>query len=155
MRKGGITIQKESDKIEYVPVVTSVITSSGSLSCKGIIDLVGPHMGERNEDYKLRKAICNCLDICAKAGFKSISIPAIPAISTKIFGFPKEIYKYISSEELYYLTRDGTPSTKINLIEFCFVNNVTLDFFDREFSNIKRKMDYIFFLGKVRTCSIL
>ena len=89
-----------------------------------------------------------------KGRFKSISIPVIPAISTKIFGFPKEICKYISSEELYYLTRDGTASTKIDLIEFCFIDNVALDFFDREFSNIKRKKDYIFFLGKVRTCSI-
>ena len=70
MRKGGITIQKESEKIEYVLVVTSVITSSSSLPCKGIMHMVGPRMGEGNEDYKLRKAICNCLVICAKAGLK-------------------------------------------------------------------------------------
>lgn len=85
--RGGITIQEESEKIGFVPVGTSVITGSGLLPFKGIIHTVGPRMGEGNEDEKLRKAICSCLELCAKVYFKSVSIPAI---STGIFGFPKE-----------------------------------------------------------------
>jgi O-acetyl-ADP-ribose deacetylase (regulator of RNase III) len=143
VKRGGITIQEESDKIGFVPVGTSVVTSSGALPCKGIIHTVGPRMGEGNEDDKLRKAICSCLDICSKSGFKSISIPAI---STGIFGFPKEkCAKILVREAFDYLMRISTASAKINLVEFCVIDSVTLEYFDREFSNIKSKTDYILF----------
>lgn len=41
LRKGGEIIQQESDKIGYVPVGSSVITTSGSLPCKAVIHTVG------------------------------------------------------------------------------------------------------------------
>lgn len=139
VRKGGKTIQEESDRIGFTTVGTAVITGSGTLPCKGIIHTVGPQMGEGNEDAKLRQAIYSSLDLCLSTGFKSISIPAI---STGIFGFPKErCAKILVREAFEYLTRLKTARTKINLIEFCVIENDTLGYFDREFSMIKNKTD--------------
>lgn len=44
VKKGGIIIQIESDKIGFVPVGHSVITTSGNLPCSAIIHTVGPRM---------------------------------------------------------------------------------------------------------------
>ena len=87
VRKGGSIIQEESDKIGFVQVGSSTITSSGILPCKAIIHTVGPRMGEGNENEKLNKAINSCLKPGLRKGFESISIPAI---SSGIFGFPKD-----------------------------------------------------------------
>ena len=64
VRKGGNIIQEESDKIVFVQVGSSTITSSGILPCKSIIHTVGPRMGEGNENEKLSKAINSCLELC-------------------------------------------------------------------------------------------
>src|SRR5690349_16905007 len=68
VRKGGNIIQQESKEIGFVPVGSSVITSSGNLSCKAVIHTVGPRMGEGNEDEKLRKAINSCLELGLQNG---------------------------------------------------------------------------------------
>jgi O-acetyl-ADP-ribose deacetylase len=77
LRKGGKIIQTESDKIGFVPVGSSVITTSGELPCKAIIHTVGPKMGEGNEDFKLSKSIHSSLSLASDNNYKSISIPAI------------------------------------------------------------------------------
>jgi len=87
VRKGGSIIQQESDKIGYVQVGSAVITTSGKLPCNAVIHTVGPRMGEGNEDSKLRKAVQSSLKLASDQGFKSISMPAI---SSGIFGFPKD-----------------------------------------------------------------
>jgi O-acetyl-ADP-ribose deacetylase len=90
VRKGGVIIQEESDKIVartgFVPVL-AVITTAGKLPCKAVIHTVGPRMGEGNEDSKLRKAVRSSLLLASEKGFRSISMPAI---SSGIFGFPKD-----------------------------------------------------------------
>jgi O-acetyl-ADP-ribose deacetylase (regulator of RNase III) len=48
---------------------------------------MGPQMGEGNEDEKLSNAINSCLVLATQKAFKSISIPAI---SSGIFGYPKD-----------------------------------------------------------------
>ena len=68
LRKGGGIIQEESDKIGFVQVGSSTITSSGILPCKAIIHTVGPRLGEGNEDGKLNKAINSCLELCVQKG---------------------------------------------------------------------------------------
>jgi O-acetyl-ADP-ribose deacetylase len=87
VRKGGKIIQEESTRIGFVKVGKSVITSSGNLPCNAVIHTVGPQMGEGNEDEKLSNAINSCLELATQKAFKSISIPAI---SSGIFGFPKD-----------------------------------------------------------------
>jgi O-acetyl-ADP-ribose deacetylase (regulator of RNase III) len=87
VRKGRNIIQIESDKKGFVPVGSSVLTTSGKLPCNAIIHTVGPKMGEGNEDFKLSKSINSSLSLASEKGYTSISIPAI---SSGIFGFPKD-----------------------------------------------------------------
>jgi O-acetyl-ADP-ribose deacetylase (regulator of RNase III) len=63
VRKGGNIIQIESDKIGFVPVGSSALTTSGKLPCNAIIHTVGPKMDEGNEDFKLSKSINSSLSI--------------------------------------------------------------------------------------------
>ena len=65
VRRGGKSIQEESDKIGYVPVGSAAITMGGNLNARFIIHAVGPQMGEGNEDEKLRNATLNSLRLAA------------------------------------------------------------------------------------------
>ncbi len=87
VRKGGKIIQEESNKIGYVPVGKAAITGAGNLKAKYVIHAVGPRWGEGNEERKLESAVESALLIAIERGIKSVSLPAI---STGIFGFPKE-----------------------------------------------------------------
>jgi O-acetyl-ADP-ribose deacetylase (regulator of RNase III) len=92
VRKGGITIQQESDVWVKawggeVNVGSAVITSGGNLPAKYVIHAVGPRMGEGDEDEKLRKATISSLQTAEHRNLKSI---AFPAISTGIFGYPMD-----------------------------------------------------------------
>lgn len=90
-QRGGPIVQKQSyeiiDKIGILPTGKAVITDSGNLPCKYIIHTVGPRMGEGAEDIKLRKAVWSSLTLAELYNLVSISLPAI---SSGIFGFPKD-----------------------------------------------------------------
>jgi O-acetyl-ADP-ribose deacetylase (regulator of RNase III) len=89
--KGGRQIQLESDEwIEkFGPVEhdTPAYTGGGNLPSRYVIHAVGPVWGEGKEDKKLGEAISGSLKLGDQLQIKTI---AFPAISTGIFGFPKE-----------------------------------------------------------------
>ncbi|MBV9179065.1 MAG: macro domain-containing protein [Nitrososphaeraceae archaeon] len=129
VRKGGYIIQQESSKIGFVPVGSAVITTAGKLPCRAVIHAVGPRMGQGNEDNKLRKAVQSCLILATEKGFKSISMPAI---SSGIFGFPKDrCAKILLEESKTFL--ESNKKTSIQLIEFCIFDDETLGYFKSEF----------------------
>jgi O-acetyl-ADP-ribose deacetylase (regulator of RNase III) len=132
VRKGGKIIQTESDKIGFVPVGSSVITTSGELSCEAIIHTVGPRMGEGNEDLKLSKSIHSSLSLASDNSYKSISIPAI---SSGIFGFPKDrCANILLDESIKFLE---IKNTTLETIEFCIIDDETLFHFKTEFTKLK------------------
>jgi O-acetyl-ADP-ribose deacetylase len=134
VRKGGRVIQTESDKIGFVPVGLSVITLSGNLPCKAIIHTVGPKMGEGNEDFKLSKSIQSCLSLASDNSYKSISIPAI---SSGIFGFPKDRCANILLDECIKFLQNN--NTFLNTIEFCIIDDQTLNHFRMKFKKLKKE----------------
>jgi O-acetyl-ADP-ribose deacetylase (regulator of RNase III) len=135
VRKGGQIIQDESDKIGYVLVGNAVITTAGKLPCKAVIHAVGPRNGEGKENEKLRLAINNVLNLAQQYGFKSISIPAI---STGLFGFPKDkCAKILIEESLKFSKNQRSPPNSPEIIEFCIYDDKTLDQFKKEFNEIK------------------
>ena len=91
LRRGGPAIQRESDAWvqTHGPVshAAPAWTSGGNLACRIVIHAVGPVWGDGNEDAKLASAISGSLRLADELGLASI---AFPAISTGIFGFPKE-----------------------------------------------------------------
>lgn len=90
-RAGGPTIQAESDAwIQKNGLVTHqapALTTAGDLPCKHVIHAVGPIWGEGNEPQKLATAVGSALQLADQWGFRSL---ALPAISTGIYGFPKD-----------------------------------------------------------------
>lgn len=132
VRKGGHVIQEESDRIGFVPVGQVAITGAGTLPCKYVIHAVGPRMGEGEEDNKLKNAILNSLKLASGKGLKSISIPAI---SSGIFGFPKDrCAEILVSEASNYIKEN--PKTSLEIVEFCIYDDTTLEHFKREFDRL-------------------
>jgi O-acetyl-ADP-ribose deacetylase len=112
-----------------------VITSAGKLPCKAVIHTVGPRMGKGVEDNKLLRAVQSTLALAAEKGFKSISMPAI---SSGIFGFPKDkCAKILVEESERFLEQYNNKTCSIDIIEFCIFDNETLDCFKTEFANVK------------------
>jgi O-acetyl-ADP-ribose deacetylase (regulator of RNase III) len=113
-RGGGPEIQAQSNAWvrEHGPVshAEPAYTTGGRLPCRYVIHAVGPVWGEGDEDNKLKAAISGSLRLADHLELSSI---AFPAISTGIFGFPKErAAGIILSAIRDYLTHNPTSSLK-------------------------------------------
>jgi putative ATPase len=90
-RKGGPTVQEESRRWvrEHgeVPTGGAAITGAGRLPARHVIHAVGPVWGTGDEDAKLAAAVRSALTLARDRGLSTVSLPAI---SSGIFGFPKE-----------------------------------------------------------------
>jgi O-acetyl-ADP-ribose deacetylase (regulator of RNase III) len=133
VRKGGQIIQEESDRIGFVAVGNAAVTAAGKLPAKFVIHAVGPRMGEGDEDNKLGSAVRSSLLLASQKGLKSISIPAI---SSGIFGFPKDRCAMILIREAIHYIEENQGSS-LELIEFCIYDDATLAYFKKEFDKIK------------------
>jgi O-acetyl-ADP-ribose deacetylase len=125
-RKGGLAIQKESEawvhKNGTVSHSKPAWTSGGNLAAKYVIHAVGPVWGDGDEDAKLAAAIQGSLEVAETLNCSSISFPAI---STGIFGFPKEraagvIFSAI--ENYFLLRRSGIRLVKLVLFDESAIN---------------------------------
>jgi putative ATPase len=91
VRRGGEVIQRESDAwVRTHGTVThaeSAWTSGGNLPCHYVIHAVGPVWGDGEEDAKLTAAVTGSMKAAERLSLSSI---AMPALSTGIFGFPKQ-----------------------------------------------------------------
>jgi O-acetyl-ADP-ribose deacetylase (regulator of RNase III) len=90
-------------------------------------------MGEGNEVTKLRAAIRNSLELASDMKFKSISLPAI---SSGIFGFPKDkCVEILVKEAKNFLVNNNI--TSLEIVEFCSIDDETVDYIKREFTKAK------------------
>jgi len=118
-RAGGETIQRESNAWvqEHGPVshADPAYTSGGEMPCNYVIHAVGPVWGDGDEDAKLADAVTGSLRVATDLGLATVTLPAI---STGIFGFPKErAAKIIFSSIETYLTQNiDSPLTTVRLI---------------------------------------
>jgi O-acetyl-ADP-ribose deacetylase (regulator of RNase III) len=136
VRKGGYEIQKESDEIVKkfgpVPVGKAVYTKAGKLKAKYVIHTVGPLWGEGNEEEKLRSAVRSSLEVAEKLGVKSV---ALPAISTGIFGYPKEEGTKVILEEVvkFLKEREDSPLKEVHLTN---IDRETAELFVEHLNNL-------------------
>ena len=132
-RKGGPKIQEECNKIGGTHVGGAVITTGGNLKAKHVIHAVGPRLGEGHEDEKLKDATLNSLILADKNNLKSM---AFPAISTGIFGFPKDRCATIMlSTTIAYL--EGP--TKLEKVIYCLYDQDTLEIFKNTLQSLTHK----------------
>jgi O-acetyl-ADP-ribose deacetylase len=130
-RKGGPTIQQESDTWvrQHGPVshAQPAVTSGGNLPCRYVIHAVGPVWGEGDEDRKLAEAVSGSLQVADRLGLASI---VLPALSTGIFGFPKERAAGImfSAIERYFA---GHNDSRVSRVLIVLYDQPTLDAFTK------------------------
>jgi len=129
-RKGGPKIQEECNRIGGTHVGGAVITTGGNLAAKYVIHAVGPRHGEEHEDAKLKDATLNSLILADQNHLKNI---AFPAISTGIFGFPKDRCATIMlSTTIAYL--EGP--TKLEKVVYCLYDQKTFEIFKRTLQSL-------------------
>jgi putative ATPase len=126
VRSGGDVIQDESDKwIKQYGLVSHTHpawTSGGALPAKYIIHAVGPVWGDGDEDKKLADAVTGSLRVADELKLLSI---AMPAISTGIFGFPKERAAGIIFSAIKNFFSDNQNST-LKVIRIVLFDDATI-----------------------------
>ena len=134
--KGGPTIQEECNRIGGAPVGGAAITTGGDLKARYVIHAVGPRMGEGDEDRKLADATRNSLKL---ANEKSLASIIFPAISTGIFGFPKD-----RCARIMLTTAAETfkkEDTSLEEVAFCLWGEETLQIFQNEAEELFQSAD--------------
>ena len=129
VRAGGEVIQEESSRIVEergpVPVGRAIYTTGGNLKADFVIHAVGPVWGEGDEERKLRSAVRSALEIASQLGVTSVSIPAI---STGIFGYPKEEgVRVIVDESLKFFKEN--PNSSVREVRFVALDPLTANLF--------------------------
>jgi|SRR5215216_4444936 len=118
-KQGGPVIQKESDAWVLnhgrVSHASPAWTSGGNLPAKYVIHAVGPVWGDGDEDNKLQAAVTGSLRVAEKLKCSSV---ALPAISTGIYGFPKDRAAGIifSAMEKYFMEHSSSGVKTVKLV---------------------------------------
>ena len=130
-RAGGSLIHNECKKIrkekypDGLPAGKVVYTSAGMLPAQYVIHTVGPVWfgGKRKEPELLRNAYVNSLSVAKELGVKCI---AFPAISTGVYGYPKEeAAKIVYNTVEEFIHKNDVPE-KVYLV---FFNKMDADIF--------------------------
>ena len=129
LRRGGPAIQRESDAWvrAHGPVshAAPAWTSGGDLPCRFVIHAVGPVWGDGDEHAKLAAAVSGSLSVADELKLASM---AFPAISTGIFGFPKERAANVMLNSIQeYLTEP----TGIKLVRLVLYDPSTINAFEK------------------------
>lgn len=133
-KKGGAAIQSESDEWirRHGPVSHSrpAWTSGGLLPAKFVIHAVGPVWGDGDEDNKLEQAVMGSLRLADELKCSSI---ALPAISTGIFGFPKDRAAGIifSAMEKYF----ENNQSNLKVVKLVLFDQATVDVFIKSWND--------------------
>jgi len=105
---------------------TPALTSGGSMPARFVIHAVGPIWGDGDEQSKLAITISSALRLASNTHLASI---AFPAISTGIYGFPKDLAAPIFFNSIQsFITKSASPSS-IKLVKIVLYDQPTLDVF--------------------------
>ena len=139
VRKGGRQIQEESNRLikRYgtLDVGGAVYTSGGSLSCRYVIHTVGPEWYRHGKDmsrFLLRQACIESLALAVKLNLSSI---ALTAISSGIFGMPKDTcaeVMFLAIEE--FSSSEGAKFSTLRDVRIVIIDEPTLSVFQKEFA---------------------
>jgi putative ATPase len=140
VRAGGYAIQEESNHWvrEHGPVHTGqvAVTHAGRLPGKFVIHAVGPvwQGGNHNEDELLRLAVWHSLLKAHELELTSISMPAI---SSGIYGFPKErCAEVLVKTAVDFCAR--LPDSKLQEVRFTNFDELTAGLFEEQIRRLGR-----------------
>jgi len=118
---GGPQILKECEEIrrtrfrEGLPTGEAVITSGGLLPARCVIHTVGPVKGRNGDRDTELLAACyrNSLALAVQHGLRTI---AFPAISTGVYGYPKEEAAVVASRAIQEFLKTDTTLHEVRLV---------------------------------------
>jgi O-acetyl-ADP-ribose deacetylase (regulator of RNase III) len=128
-QQGGPAIQQESDawvrEHGRVSHADPAWTSGGQLPAAYVIHAVGPVWGDGDEDSKLEAAVTGALRLADELKCSAL---ALPAISTGIYGFPKDRAATIifSAIESYFAANSSSGLKTVRLVLY---DQPTVDIF--------------------------
>lgn len=144
-RAGGASILAECRELrrtrypEGLPAGEAVATTAGNLPARYVIHTVGPVYGQQGgrEAELLSSCYRSALVIAAERGLASV---AFPAISTGVYGYPREEAAHVASEAVAkFLTREGAinhesdqPYSMPREVRFVFFSQPDADVFLRD-----------------------
>lgn len=136
VRRGGPQIQVESNawvrQHGPVPHDKPAYTLAGNLPCRYVIHAVGPIWGDGDEDNKLAAAVHGSLTLANQLSLASI---AFPAISTGIFGFPKERAAriIITNIQKYFINH---PTSSLHQVRITVIDQPTIEVFLKTWNSL-------------------
>lgn len=137
-RAGGTRILEECQEIrrtrfpQGLPTGEAVMTTGGQLPARHVIHTVGPIYGQHGGREAELLAACyqNSLALAARHSLASI---AFPAISTGVYGYPREEAAAVASQAIRKFLDDEDSAPQVRLIFFkpddmeAFVRNHRFD----------------------------
>jgi len=131
LRKGGQSIQDESDLLGTVPTGSAAMTGAGRLQARFVIHAVGPiwraNTPEAN-DTLLSSATVAALELARGHALRRI---AFPAISSGIFGFPKDRCAQVMVAAVLSWAGEH-PGDSPRDVRFTILDEVTVTIFEAE-----------------------
>jgi O-acetyl-ADP-ribose deacetylase len=137
VRKGGYVIQEESSRFGFLPVGEAVLTTGGALPSSFVIHAVGPRWGTGEEDIKLANAVTNSLRKAEDLRLRSITLPAI---STGVFGYPKDKCAKVMTETIVKYIKE-TKNSSIKEVRIIVLDDETLKIFKRVMKKVLKIKD--------------
>ena len=120
-RAGGPAILEECRAIrssrypEGLPSGEAVLTTAGRMVARHVIHTVGPVYGTVDAEAKLAKCYRSCLALAADHGLGTI---AFPAISTGVYGYPREEAAAVSSGAIQNRLDENPRIEQVRLVFF-------------------------------------
>jgi len=132
-RAGGPAILEECRRIRQahfpdgLPTGDAVITTGGNLKARHVIHTVGPIYGQHHgkEAQLLASCYVNSIALAAKHGLATI---AFPAISTGVYGYPKEEAKRVSMDAVMRALRGARLCSQIRTSSYLSIRYPTRAF---------------------------
>jgi O-acetyl-ADP-ribose deacetylase len=135
VRKGGMEIQYESDRLGKVKTGQAVVTGAGKLPCKWVIHAIGPvwpgNRTPEQSDALLTSATTQALDRAQELGCASV---AFPGISSGIFGFPKDRCARVMVDTAVAWI-GANQASSLREIRFTLIDDPTVAVFQKEFES--------------------
>ncbi|AEU38823.1 O-acetyl-ADP-ribose deacetylase [Granulicella mallensis] len=125
-RAAGTELVEACRKLHGCKTGDAKATPGFRLPARWIFHAVGPvwNGGEREEPEKLASCYRRCLELAREKGVKTM---AFPAVSTGIYGYPKEP----AAEIAVRVCRDLADECGVERVEFCCFDEATAAVYER------------------------
>jgi O-acetyl-ADP-ribose deacetylase len=134
LRKGGVSIQEECDKIGSIPIGYAAITGAGKLKARHVIHAASMGLGDEPTTAKsLRTSTAHAFRLAKERKLKSISFPAI---GTGVSGFPMDECAQIMLAET---TQHFKGETSLEQVYFVLFDEHARDAFQRTWDKLKKE----------------